>query len=118
MRMRETRVARRAEPSLTHGGRAIREYPEAYVAFDVAKLKHAVAVEGDRNGEVRFLGEMLSGETERKLPERDSFSKKRVKRNGRGSRRDQIGPGDRRSPRPRSRYSPSPSARTGRLAYR
>jgi transposase len=35
------------------------EYSEAFVAFDVAKLKHAVAIaEGDRTGEVRFLGEV------------------------------------------------------------
>ena len=35
------------------------EYSEAFVAFDVAKLKHAVAVaEGERTGEVRFLGEV------------------------------------------------------------
>ena len=35
------------------------QYSEAFVAFDVAKLKHAVAVaEGDRSGEVRFLGEV------------------------------------------------------------
>lgn len=35
------------------------EYNEAFVAFDVAKLKHAVAVaEGGRAGEVRFLGEI------------------------------------------------------------
>ena len=33
------------------------EYSEAFVAFDVAKIKHAVAVaEGGRTGEVRFLG--------------------------------------------------------------
>ena len=32
---------------------------EAFVAFDVAKLKHAVAIaEGGRTGEVRFLGEI------------------------------------------------------------
>ena len=32
---------------------------EAFVAFDVAKMKHAVAVaEGGRSGEVRFLGEV------------------------------------------------------------
>ena len=32
---------------------------EAFVAFDVAKLKHAMAVaEGGRDGEVRFLGEI------------------------------------------------------------
>ena len=35
------------------------EYSEAFVAFDVAKMKHAVAVaEGGRTGEVRFLGEI------------------------------------------------------------
>ena len=32
---------------------------EAFVAFDVAKLKHAVAIaEGGRSGEVRFVGEI------------------------------------------------------------
>ena len=35
------------------------EYSEAFVAFDVAKKKHAVAIaEGGRRGEVRFLGEV------------------------------------------------------------
>ena len=35
------------------------EYSEAFVAFDVAKMKHAVAVaESGRTGEVRFLGEI------------------------------------------------------------
>ncbi|HYH60963.1 MAG TPA: transposase [Solirubrobacterales bacterium] len=35
------------------------EYREAFVAFDVAKLKHAVAIaEGGRCGEVRFFGEV------------------------------------------------------------
>lgn len=35
------------------------EYSEAFVAFDVAKKKHAVAIaEGGRSGEVRFLGEV------------------------------------------------------------
>ncbi|MER9242923.1 hypothetical protein [Mesorhizobium sp. M0633] len=48
-----------AEPILTHGGRAIGEYSEAFVAFDVAKKKHAVAIaEGGRTGEVRFVGEV------------------------------------------------------------
>ena len=38
-----------AEPILTHGGRAMGEYSEAFVAFDVAKKKHAVAIaEGGR----------------------------------------------------------------------
>src|SRR6188472_2648431 len=48
-----------AEPILTHGGRAMEEYSEAFVAFDVAKKKHAVAIaEGGRAGEVRFVGEV------------------------------------------------------------
>ena len=35
------------------------EYSEVFVAFDVAKKKHAVAIaEGGRTGEVRFLGEV------------------------------------------------------------
>ena len=35
------------------------EHSEVYVAFDTAKLKHAVAVaEGGRAGEVRFVGEI------------------------------------------------------------
>ena len=35
------------------------DYGKAYVAFDVAKMKYAVAVaEGGRSGEVRFLGEV------------------------------------------------------------
>ena len=46
-----------SEPSLTHGGRTIGEYSEAFVAFDVTKRKHAVAIaESGRTGEVRFLG--------------------------------------------------------------
>ena len=35
------------------------DYSEAFVAFDVAKMKHAVAItEGSRRGGVRFLGEV------------------------------------------------------------
>jgi hypothetical protein len=35
------------------------KYSEVFVAFDVAKKKHAVAVaEGGRTGEVRFLGDV------------------------------------------------------------
>ena len=34
------------------------EYSDVYVAFDVAKRKHAVAVaESGRRGELRFIGE-------------------------------------------------------------
>ena len=37
------------------------KYSEAYVGFDTAKKKHALAVaEGGRNGEVRYLGEIDS----------------------------------------------------------
>jgi transposase len=40
-------------------GRAMGKYSEAFVAFDTAKLKHAVAIaEGGRDGETRFLGEV------------------------------------------------------------
>ena len=35
------------------------DYSEVFVAFDVAKAKHAVAIaEGGRQGEIRFLGEI------------------------------------------------------------
>ena len=35
------------------------KYSEVFVAFDVAKKKHAVAIaEGGRTGEVRFLGDV------------------------------------------------------------
>lgn len=37
----------------------MKEYSEAYVGFDTAKKKHALAVaEGGRNGEVRYVGEI------------------------------------------------------------
>jgi len=52
----------RAEPSLMHGGRTMGKYSEAFVAFDVAKKTHAVAIaEGGRTGEVRFLGDVAPG---------------------------------------------------------
>src|ERR1700723_363057 len=42
-----------------HGGRTMGKYIEVFVAFDVAKKKHAVAIaEGGRTGEVRFLGDV------------------------------------------------------------
>ncbi len=44
-------------------GRAKGEHSEVYVAFDTAKLKHAVAVaEGGRGGEIRFVGEIETGQ--------------------------------------------------------
>ena len=55
----KARVARagRAEP---HARRAtMGKHSEVFVAFDVAKKKHAVAVaEGGRTGEVRFIGDI------------------------------------------------------------
>ena len=37
------------------------EYSEVFVAFDVSKTKHAVALaDGGRGGEVRFVGEIVS----------------------------------------------------------
>jgi transposase len=48
-----------ADPSLIHGGRIMGKDSEVFVAFDVAKKKHAVAIaEGRRAGEVRFLGDV------------------------------------------------------------
>src|ERR1700742_2636559 len=42
-----------------HGGRTMGKYSEVFVAFDVAKKKHAVAIaEGGRTGEVRFMGDV------------------------------------------------------------
>jgi transposase len=52
------------------------EYSEAFVAFDTAKTKHAVAIaDAGRNGEVRFVGEVASSPARverlvRKLAER------------------------------------------------
>src|SRR6267154_2982855 len=41
----------------------MRNYSEAFVAFDTSKLSNAVAIaEGDRAGEVRFLGEIETTE--------------------------------------------------------
>lgn len=37
------------------------KYSEVYVAFDTAKLKHAVSIaEGGRQGEIHFLGEIAN----------------------------------------------------------
>ena len=42
-----------------HGARTMGKYSEVFVAFDVAKKKHAVAIaEGGRTGEVRFMGDV------------------------------------------------------------
>jgi transposase len=42
-----------------HPGRTMGKCSEAFVASDVAKKKHAVAIaEGGRTGEVRFMGDV------------------------------------------------------------
>jgi hypothetical protein len=54
-----TRLLGRAEPSLMHGARTMGKYIEAFLAFDVAKKKHAVGIaEGSWKAEVRFLGDV------------------------------------------------------------
>jgi transposase len=48
-----------AEPSLSPGGRAKGGYSEAFVGIDVAKGRNAIAIaDGQRGGEVRYLGEV------------------------------------------------------------
>jgi len=50
-----------AEHTSMHRGRTMRKYNLAYVAFDSAKAKHAVAIaEEGREGEVRYLGEIAN----------------------------------------------------------
>jgi hypothetical protein len=59
VQLKERGLLGRTEPSLMHGGRTMGKHSEVFVAFDVAKKKHAVAIaEGGRVGEVRFLGEV------------------------------------------------------------
>src|SRR5260370_39681402 len=42
-----------------HGGRTMKEYSEAFIGFDTAKKKHAVAIAAvGREGEIRYLGEI------------------------------------------------------------
>src|SRR5438094_3353072 len=44
-----------------HGGRTMKEYSEAFIGFDTAKKKHAVAIaDVGREGEIRYLGEIDS----------------------------------------------------------
>ena len=41
----------------------MRDYSEAFVGIDTSKLRHAMAIaEGDRGGEVRYLGEFAATE--------------------------------------------------------
>src|SRR2546430_6672761 len=44
-----------------HGGRTMKEHSEAFIGFDTAKKKHAVAIaDVGREGEIRYLGEIDS----------------------------------------------------------
>src|SRR5438067_4267392 len=44
-----------------HGGRTMKQYSEAFIGFDTAKKKHAVAIAGvGRESEIRYLGEIDS----------------------------------------------------------
>jgi hypothetical protein len=46
-----------AEPILTAGGRAMGDIIDIFVGIDVAKVRNAIAIaDGERGGEVRFLG--------------------------------------------------------------
>src|ERR1700694_3103928 len=59
--LRERGLLGRTEPSLMHGGRTMKQYSEAFVGFDTAKKKHAVAIaDVGREGEIRYLGEIDS----------------------------------------------------------
>src|SRR6186713_2295433 len=48
-----------AEPILTRGGRTVGHPTEVFIGIDVAKARNAIAVaDGERGGEVRFVGEV------------------------------------------------------------
>jgi transposase len=48
-----------AEPILTAGGRALEDDTEIFVGIDVAKVRNTIAIaDGERGGDVRFLGEV------------------------------------------------------------
>jgi hypothetical protein len=53
-----------AEPILIAGGRAVEHSTEVFVGIDVAKARNAIAVaDGERGGEVRYLGEVEASST-------------------------------------------------------
>src|ERR1700757_417253 len=53
----------RPDRASTQGGRVMGDYSVAYIGFDTAKLRHAVAIaEEGRTGELRFLGEIENTE--------------------------------------------------------
>jgi transposase len=61
-----------AEPILSAGGRALKQYTEAFVGIDAAKMRNAIAVaDAGREGEVRYLGEVdASSESMRRIVKR------------------------------------------------
>jgi transposase len=70
----------RAEPILIAGGRAVDHSIEVFVGIDVAKVRNAVAIaDGERGGEVRYLGEVdASEESMRRLVKRIAAKHERV----------------------------------------
>src|ERR1700693_1547960 len=69
-----------AEPILIAGGRAVDHSTEVFVGIDVAKVRNAVAIaDGERGGEVRYLGEVdASEESMRRLVKRIAAKHERV----------------------------------------
>jgi transposase len=68
----------RSEPILITGGRAVADYTDVFVGIDVAKTRNAVA-DGERGGEVRFLGEVdASEESMRRVVKRIAARHKRA----------------------------------------
>jgi transposase len=57
-----------AEPILTAGGRAMGDNAAIFVCIDVAEVRNAIAIaDGERGGEVRFLGEVDASEESMRL---------------------------------------------------
>jgi transposase len=70
----------RAEPILIAGGRAVDHSTEVFVGIDVAKVRNAIAIaDGERGGEVRYLGEVdASEESMRRVVRRIATKHERV----------------------------------------
>jgi hypothetical protein len=69
-----------AEPILTARGRAMEDIIDIFVGIDVAKVRNAIAIaDGERGGEVRFLGEVdASEESMRRVVKRIAAKHSRV----------------------------------------
>jgi transposase len=69
-----------ADPILTAGGRAMGDITDIFVGIDVAKVRNAIAIaDGERGGEVRFLGEVdASEENMRRVVKRIAAKHSRV----------------------------------------